>query len=103
MFTGSHQKAKQWGVGNTAIDSESYIARLGLRLAVFANGTAAHTEEKTPLASISRIALLLVVIVDTALLGFSTSFIYDSIDNLSQSSFGLSKLFIGLILLPIVG
>ena len=46
---------------------------------------------------------MLGVIVDTVLLGFSTAFVCDSIDNLNQSNFGLSKEFIGLILLPAVG
>lgn len=103
MFTAPHQKAKEWRVGNTGADKESGIARLGLRLVATVSGTVAHTEEKTPLASVSRTMLVLVVIVDTTLLGFSTSFVCDSIDNLNQSSFHLSKVFIGLILLPIVG
>ncbi|CAF9926540.1 MAG: hypothetical protein ALECFALPRED_003467 [Alectoria fallacina] len=102
-FTAPHQKAKKRRVGNTGADTESGIARLGLRLVASVSGTVAHTEEKTPLASVSRTTLVLVVIVDIALLGFSTSFVCDSIDNLNQSSFHLSKVFIGLILLPIVG
>ena len=103
IFTNSHQKAKQWRVGNTSVDKESGIAGLGLRLVASISGTAAHAEESTPLASFSRIALVLMVIVDTAFLGFSTTFVCDSIDNLNQSSFGLSRKFIGFILLPIVG
>lgn len=103
MFTGSHQKARQWRVVNTEADEESWIARLGLRLTAFVSGTAAHNEETTQLASVSRIALVLMVFIDTALLGVHTTFVCDSIDNLNQSSFGLSKAFLGLVLLPMVG
>lgn len=103
MFTEAHQKAKQWRVTNTGADSESGIARLGLRLAASVSGTTAHTEEPTWLAPVSHNVLVLVGIVDIALLGFSTAFVCDSIDNLNQSSFILSETFIGLILLPIVG
>ena len=66
------------------------------------SGTGARTEKNTPLASFSWIALILMVAVDAALSGFSTTFVCDSIDNLTQSSFDLSRTFIGLVLLPIV-
>lgn len=103
MFTEPHQKAKQWRVVDTGADREGGIARFGLRLAAFVSGTAAHTEEPTWLAPFPHNVLILVVIIDTALLGFSTAFVCDSIDSLGQSSSGLSETFIGLILLPIVG
>lgn len=102
MFKRSHQGAKQWRVGSNGVDEESGFTRLGIRLSASISGTGSRTEERTPLASVSNIVLLLMVAVDTALLGFSTTFVCDSIDNLSQSSFGLSRTFVGLILLPIV-
>ena len=102
MFIRSQQRAKHRRGSNTNVNKESGIARLSHRLAASVSGTALHTE-KTPLTSVPRIALVLVVLVDTALLGFSTAFVCDSIDNLSQSSSGVSRAFIGLILLPIVG
>ena len=43
----------------------------------------------------------MMVAVDAAFLGFSTTFVCDSIGNLTQSSFDLSRTFIGLVL-PIV-
>lgn len=103
MFTEPHQKAKQWRVVDTGADREGGIARFGLRLAASVSGTAAHTEEPTWLAPFPHNVLILVVIIDTALLGFSTAFVCDCIDSLGQSSSGLSETFIGLILLPIVG
>ena len=104
MFTTSHPKAKPWRVGTSGVDKQSDIARIGLRVAAFISGTHADdTEEATQLASISRVALVLVVIVDMALLGFSTTFVCDSIDEFAQSSSILSRQFTGLILLPIVG
>lgn len=99
----SHPKAKQRSVGNAELDEESGTARLCLRVIASVSGTAAHTEEKIPLASVSRIALVLMVAVDTALLGFSTTFACDCIDDFTRSSFDLSRVFIGLTLLPIVG
>ena len=103
MFTGPHPKAKQWRVGNAELEKKSWIARLCLRVITSISGTGAHTEKNTPLASFSWIALILMVAVDAALLGFTTTFVCDSIDNLTQSSFDLSRTFIGLVLLPIVG
>ena len=85
-------------------DKQNGIPQVGLRVASFLSGTDADTEETkktTPLTSISTIALLSGVTVDTALLGFCTTFVCDSIDDLSQSRFGQSPTFIGLILLPI--
>lgn len=99
VFTSSHQKAKKWRIGSTAVDGESGI---GLRLLAFISGTATDAEERTPHASFSRTALAIMVIVDTALLGLSTAFVCDSIDNLNQSGFGLSRTLIGLIVLPAV-
>ena len=103
MFTASHPKAKPWRAETTGVDKRSGIARIGFRVAASVSGTHADTMKTTSLASISTTALVLAVTVDTALLGFSTTFVCDSIDNLSQSRFGLSRQFIGLILLPIVG
>lgn len=103
MFTTSHPKAKSWRAETIGVDKQSGIARIGLRVAASVSGTHADTMKTTSLASISSTVLLLAVIVVTALLGFSTTFVCDSIDNLSQSGFGLSRQFIGLILLPIVG
>lgn len=103
MFTASHPKAKQWGAEITGVDKQSGIARTGLRVAASVSGTHTNTMKSTPLTSISSTALVLAVIVDTALLGFSTAFVCDSIDDFSQSRFGLSRQFVGLILLPIVG
>lgn len=103
MFTASHPKAKPWRAETTGFDKQSGITRTGLRVAASVSGTHVTTMKTTPLASISSTALVLAVIVDTALLGFSAAFVCDSIDDFSQSSFGLSRQFIGLILLPIVG
>ena len=102
MFTEPHPKAKRWRDGNAKLEKKSWIARLCLRVITSVSGTGAHTEKNTPLASFSWIALVFMVAVDAALLGFSTTFVCDSIDNLTQSSFDLSRTFIGLILLPIV-
>ena len=103
MFTAPHPKAKQWRVKTTGVDNQTGIAEIGLRMVASISGTHANTLETTPLASISRTALVLAVIVDTALLGFSTTFVCDSIDDFTQSRLGLSRRFVGLILLPIVG
>lgn len=103
MFTGSHQEAKGLRIGNIGVDRKKGITRLGLRLAASVSGTTTHTEKKTLLSSFPLIALVSVAGFDTALLGFSTTFVCDSIDNLSQSGFGQSRVFTGLILLPIVG
>ena len=102
MFTMPHPKAKTWRVGNAELEKKSWIARLCLRVIASVSGTGVHTEKNTPLASFSWIALVLMVAVDAALLGFSTTFVCDSIDNLTQSNFDLSRTFIGLVLLPIV-
>ena len=102
IFTAPHPKAKRWRDGNAESEKKSWIARLCLRVITSVSGTGAHTEKNTPLGSFSWIALILMVAVDAALLGFSTTFVCDSIDNLTQSSLGLSRTFIGLILLPIV-
>lgn len=103
MFTSSHQEAKELRIGNVGVDRKNGITRLGLRLAASVSGTTTHTEEKTLLSSFPLIALVLVAGFDTALLGFSTSFVCDSIDNFNQSGFGQSRVFTGFILLPIVG
>ena len=104
MFTEPHPKAKRWRDENSGSERKSWIARIGLRVITSLSGTrtSAHTEKNKPLASFSWIALVLMVAIDAALLGFSTTFVCDSIDNLTQSSFDLSRTFIGLILLPIV-
>lgn len=103
MFTASHSKAKPWRAETTGVDKKSGIARIGLRVAASVSGTHANTIKITPLTSISSTLLVLAVIVNTTLLGFSTTLVCDSIDDFSQSRFGLSRQFIGLILLPIVG
>lgn len=41
------------------------------------------------------------VAVDTMLVDFNTNFVCNSVDNLNQSSFGLSRVFLGFVLLPI--
>ncbi len=101
LFTGPHTKAERRRHRATN-DKQNGIAQIGLRVASFVSGTDADTEETTPLASVSLVALISGVIVDTALLGFCTTFVCDSIDDLSQSRFGQSTPFIGLILLPII-
>ena len=103
MFTASHPKAKRWRVEDIEIDNQSGIAKFGRHVAASISGTHASTTEMRPLASISRTVLVLAVIVDTALLGFCTAFVCDSIDDFTRSRFGLSRHFIGLILLPIIG
>ena len=103
IFTTSHPKAKKWRVESTGVDKQSGIAKFGLHVAASISGTHAKTIEMRPLASVSRTVLVLAVIVDTALLGFSTAFVSDSIDDFTQSGFDLSPQFIGLILLPIIG
>ena len=100
MFTTSHPKAKRWRVEDTG---QSVIGKFGRHVAASISGSPARTIEMRPLASISRTVLVLAVLVDTALLGFSTAFVCDSIDDFTQSRFGLSRHFIGLILLPIIG
>ena len=40
--------------------------------------------------------------VDTMLVDFNTTPVCNSIENLSQSSFGLSRVFLGLVLLPVI-
>ena len=102
IFTTPHPKAKKWRVEDTGVDKQSGIANFGLRVAASISGTHANSIKTTPLASISRTVLVLAVMIDTALLGFSTTFVCDSIDGFTQSRFGLSRQFIGLILLPIV-
>ena len=102
IFTTSHPKARKWRVEDTGVDKQSGIAKFGFRVAASISGTHANTIKMTPLASISRTVLVLAVVVDSALLGFSTTFVCDSIDDFSQSRFGLSRQFIGLILLPII-
>ena len=102
IFTTSHPKAKKWRVEDTRVNKQSGIAKLGLRVAASISGAHANTMNTTPLASFSRTVLVLAVIVDTALLGFSTTFVCDSIDDFTQSRFGLSRQFIGLVLLPII-
>ena len=102
IFTTSHPKARKWRVEDTGVDKQSSIAKFGLRVVAAISGTHANTIKMTPLASISRTVLVLAVIVDTVLLGFSTTFVCDSIDDFTQSRFGLSRQFIGLILLPII-
>ena len=102
IFTTSHPKAKKRRVEDTGVDKQSDIAKFRLRVAASISGTHAKKLEMTPLASISRTVLALAVIVDTALLGFSTTFVCDSIDDFTPSRFGLSRQFIGLILLLII-
>ncbi len=101
LFTGPHTKAerRRHRVMN---DKQNDIAQIGLRVASFVSGTNADTEETTPLTSFSLVALISGVTVDTALLGLCTTFVCDSIDDLSQSRFVGSTSFIGFILLPIV-
>ena len=103
LFAQSHPGAKRGRFRNSEVDGHSTIAQFGGRIATLVSGTNADTEEPRPLASISLVALMLGMIVDTVLLGFCTAFVCDSVDYLSQRETGLSPTFIGLIILPVVG
>ena len=75
IFTTPHPNARKWRVEDTGVDKQCGIAKFGLRVAASISGTHVNKIEMTPLASLSRTVLVLAVIVDTALLGFSTTFV----------------------------
>ena len=66
IFTASHPKAKKWRVETTGVGKQTGIAEIGVRVAASISGTHASTIIMTPFVSISRTALVLAVIVDTA-------------------------------------
>ena len=100
LFREPHQKSQK-RVPRIVVTEDAGAAEMNTAPAEMNEGNPLLESTETARSSTSFELLVLILIIDTVLLGFCTTFAVDSIDGLTQKTM-LTQDFVGLILLPLL-